>query len=744
MKQLLWKELRENLKWGLLGFLFVYFTFTYAYTQNSFYFESDVSLYFYSMMAAFLSFALGLVQIFSESTPDRWAFLMHRPVSSKQIALSKIYVGVTLIVSVWLLITLLEMYQLVSLQKLTYPMYWFRPVPALIAALIGIPAYLCGLMFVIWKPRWKVTRLLFLGPVAIYALARSYFITALSWNTLWVVVLIDLFLSAWLLATVLNVYQVTGEQSRATRFPRMATLIGTSFGVTVVMVLLSVFFASLLPRSTTLKNANIVVGSNGKLYRSVRQYDPQIMDYLITECKNINDPGDQLFQEMIAKKQLRYQYINIQPEVAPATEEAFNECSYYLSQSNFRYGKLQQTNSLLHLPGTLTVSRHEGLLLQYQSPQSWSRFVITGRIGKDGFANSYEEKPMSFGRIVTLDQVFTSIKKFDKNGKLQSSDAIRHDKCLLVCSDAIYKITPKTKTVENIYTAPQGSPIVDIRHCPDEKEPIYLIEHPNSIRVLAAKREEINKAEDNEGLDLTPTTLYLPGKEIGLIPLTPELKWKGNLLATSASYYVPKKQTLVFIQFLEPRTNRVMEANFKGEITFVKNFDQKEYRLGSFEYKTPFATKLMTVPAMPVVFWVYMGGYYITIPGGTEFIASTLREESLFVAIFFVCLVVTVIVGQWYCRSRQLTSRQTGRCFWATLLFGPAGLIAFWMIEEPPFLEPCAKCGKRMSVRSDVCPACGAARGPLPAKERNIIAEELTLPQTDSIGSRTAAEIVPS
>ncbi len=167
MKQLLWKELRENLKWALLGFLFVYFMLNYSSVKRGFFFEDFSTLSTFSFTAVFLGFALGLLQVYTESAPDRWAFLMHRSASARQIVLSKVIVGISLMAAIWMLVVLLAIFQLTSLQWLTYPMYWFRPIPALIATLVGIPAYLSGLMFTVWKPRWKFARPLLLGLIVL-------------------------------------------------------------------------------------------------------------------------------------------------------------------------------------------------------------------------------------------------------------------------------------------------------------------------------------------------------------------------------------------------------------------------------------------------------------------------------------------------------------------------------------------------------------------------------------------------
>ena len=739
MKQLLWKELRENLKWALLGFLFVYFTLTYAMSEEL-YFEDYSVLRFYSLMGAFTGFALGFAQIVKESAPDRWAFLMHRSLSARQVLLGKMLVGITLFLFVWLAVTVAQAYYLVGVQKLAYPMFWFRPVPALVAVTIGVPAYLAGLMFLVWKPRWKATRLFFLGFVGMYAYAKTDFMFKFGWDFLWINLLIDLLLSAWLFKTVLNLYRVSGEQAQATRVSRMATLGGVSLGV---FILIGMFQRFVLINSDfnhrNTKHAALRIGKQGDIYRVVKKYDYGNFKYVIGAIENLSNSEDKPFRNEITKKELTNDKLNRSDLFA---SKRLGEVQLYGSSRNgiYRYG-YDIFFFLNESPGWHIVSKNDGLIYIYQTPQFRNRYVVTRYCGKSGFATPLEQKPERFGKIVDLDQVDSKVSL----GKEKGEYTVKHNKFLLVCSDAIYKIVPANKTVEIVYSAPAGNPIVNVGHFLDEKTPVYVIEHTDSFHIMSATIENVNENISDAGLGGNLAKLYLPNKQIGLIDKTGDLEkmTMGSRYSDSISY-LPEKKAMAFKRTIADMETRVVEATFDGEVIFNQVFDHQSVRLGDLDQEMPLYAKL-TAAGVPPLVAIPMGvSYLVTTEGGIKYMMRVASSEMPVIVFCLFALIATIILGQWYCRRRQLTSQQKGRCFWATLLFGPAGLVAFWMIEEPPFLEPCAKCGKRMSVRADVCPACGTARGPLPEKERNIIAEELTLPHTDNIGTRTAAEIVPS
>jgi hypothetical protein len=104
MKAMIWKEMRENFKWALLGFLGLLLAEIYALAgeQKSFSPQLGISLcgtaflMMSSMGCAVVGGALGVAQILPERRRDQWAALLHRPVRREVIFFGKVATGLLL------------------------------------------------------------------------------------------------------------------------------------------------------------------------------------------------------------------------------------------------------------------------------------------------------------------------------------------------------------------------------------------------------------------------------------------------------------------------------------------------------------------------------------------------------------------------------------------------------------------------------------------------------------------------
>lgn len=107
MSTLIWKELRENLKWAILAMLVLGGAKLYAlhhtrYGQLDTQFYNGMTLAKDSFLTvttfgcAIIGFLLGLIQIVPELPRDRWAALLHRPMPRSRILGGKILAGLLL------------------------------------------------------------------------------------------------------------------------------------------------------------------------------------------------------------------------------------------------------------------------------------------------------------------------------------------------------------------------------------------------------------------------------------------------------------------------------------------------------------------------------------------------------------------------------------------------------------------------------------------------------------------------
>jgi hypothetical protein len=151
MKSLIWKEWRENVKWtalpallilgpiGLIGLLPL---------------MDEAFLVFAGLVAAVFGAALGFVQVYFESSGDKRALLLHRPLSSSRIFLGKAIVGVGL----FLLGVGIPFACVVRLaatpEHIPQPFEWRMVLPWLADALTGLVFYFAGMLAAQREARW--------------------------------------------------------------------------------------------------------------------------------------------------------------------------------------------------------------------------------------------------------------------------------------------------------------------------------------------------------------------------------------------------------------------------------------------------------------------------------------------------------------------------------------------------------------------------------------------------------------
>ena len=103
MKAMIWKELRENVKWAVLAMIGLGLAEFYGLTQRSYSYDDQAAtlcksafLMSTSFGCAAVGLVLGLLQILPEQRRDQWAALLHRPVTRATIFRGKAFAGTLL------------------------------------------------------------------------------------------------------------------------------------------------------------------------------------------------------------------------------------------------------------------------------------------------------------------------------------------------------------------------------------------------------------------------------------------------------------------------------------------------------------------------------------------------------------------------------------------------------------------------------------------------------------------------
>ncbi len=167
MKAIFVKELRENLKWGLL--ILGFFTLSVAGWIH----EASSHLMFdiirpetTGLPFAIVGLAMGLLQTWFETRPDNFAFVVHRPISRLQVFIAKSAAGLLLIYVGLLIPAIYLIVWAATPGNLAMPFQWRSALPLAADILAVTPFYFTGMVLTLRKARWFGTRLLPLGLAA--------------------------------------------------------------------------------------------------------------------------------------------------------------------------------------------------------------------------------------------------------------------------------------------------------------------------------------------------------------------------------------------------------------------------------------------------------------------------------------------------------------------------------------------------------------------------------------------------
>jgi len=162
MKQLLWKELRENAKWALLALIVLFLACFYALSltderqdyQNSVTLCHSAFLIVTSFGFALVGAALGCLQILPELKRDQWAALLHRPLDRWKILLAKAAVGVLLYALATLLPLAACVIHVATPGNFPSPFVPGMVLPALSDWCVGLCFYALALLICLQSGRW--------------------------------------------------------------------------------------------------------------------------------------------------------------------------------------------------------------------------------------------------------------------------------------------------------------------------------------------------------------------------------------------------------------------------------------------------------------------------------------------------------------------------------------------------------------------------------------------------------------
>jgi hypothetical protein len=172
MKALIWKELRENLKWVPVPGLAIFLVFLIDKPDEPM--PDLMDTYFFCLTAVVFGAALGFLQIFFEAHGDKRSLLLHRPLSPSRIFLAKALAGIGLyVLALGIPFACLESWYATP-GNMPAPYHWRTSLPWLADILSGLVYYFAGMLTAQREAHWYGSRGL--------ALAGAFFCSYLVWT----------------------------------------------------------------------------------------------------------------------------------------------------------------------------------------------------------------------------------------------------------------------------------------------------------------------------------------------------------------------------------------------------------------------------------------------------------------------------------------------------------------------------------------------------------------------------------
>ncbi|QDU79792.1 hypothetical protein Pla110_15060 [Polystyrenella longa] len=762
MNRLIWKELRENWKWGvvLLGLQYLLFWYFTESDKGSFYFEDVDFLSFVLILASLTGFAFGLIQTYSESAQDRWAFLVHRSVTPVQIANSKLIVGATIQALCWLVLIVSKAVYLSFNHYFNHPFYWFTIIPTLLASLAFLPAYAMGLLVLIWKPRRYLVKPLSFGFVLLLWFAMMTGTQDSGWVGLWGLVVVLALFTPLAVAALYSAYRQFGELHQSALSSRLFLHGGIVVSLFLLFILglqmVGPFFAG--KHVAQRHQSEIWFGESGELYKHRYQasgYDVKIPHELycfddlsnpIATKKFSQNSLPQHIKQSLAEKLNEnlvpaFAHGSLQTAYTPMVSySAVNIESLPLARETLAPFPVNQSWPHSTSQGQLIVwfSKVAGLIYAYEKPvvpgfPDDKKYFQTAVVGRNGFFPTETPEVQSFGEFVQVSQSM-DYRNYKTAEGVFVPQRITNDVYLLVTAEAIYTINSRDREVNQIYTSSeQFGSIKELSLQIVDNEPLMLIEHEKMFRLFSTEKVESasQKFEDDQPAYIS--YIHMPDKVVQEF-MKPKSLLSEEVLnvayLSSTNRLIFATQENVSSMGAEPDAFSVFELQENGERLKVRQFSNELMNPPSASNDPTGYVMVFMLPVVVVGLFVSQITLIDLLSGvETGVLVSLFKYEPLNILMMVFAPImgafIATLLGRWYCKRQQFSPALTRFIWWTTVLLGPLGLVAVWLIETPPHRIACGNCGKLSTTEELQCRHCGKPTRSRKGKLTDIISPEL-------------------
>jgi len=688
MITMLWKELRENVKWAVLALIGLVLAEFYALNQDQFfgfYVQEAAPLCKSSFLmittfgCAAVGLVIGLVQMLPEQRRDQWAALIHRPVERATIFRGKGVAGLFLYFVATTVPFIACVWYVATPGHFAAPFSPGMILPGVGDICAGAIYYLAALFVSLHRGPWYGTRAF--GFLA--AVATSFFVMSdqLFYVVIEAIVLMGmaLFTAAW--GAILTNGTFRGQPWIA----RFATLAVVFYGVCVVGSLADRIWSAFSGPNYYFGDMFIVDVDGRPLKMSTHKDGTR--SYVDLAGNPVNDP--RLFKGMSDRNVIQFIPLTAGIDVSHQDKRfiyynggGYRNTANYL-ESVYAYESVSSEN-WYYLP-------HERQLVGFNP---YNRIRI-GAFGADGFAP--DSKPVRGFSSPLVGSQYGQISTFARVG-----------------NQALY-IDYGQRTLTTIF---QG-------------QPIFAVQQISSYTADPALQNTVAIALQDKIVLVDKT-----GKLVGTLPYHYDVNLWGALQIGVKSAKDPIYIIYSPTSWLKPEVSDQMPSHLEA-VDFNGNM-LKSYLLPHLHRPNDprtwqqFITENLQTPTYYIGEMVYdrigaMLGIKHLIQRDADWRGPRQGEVRDHVPRILLLSFILAGVALGWARRRQFSWGEAWRWAGFTFLFNLSGLITFRLVADWPVCIKCPSCGRPRRVDQDTCPHCAAA-WPKPTVDGTEIVDEPALP----------------
>jgi len=316
MRALIWKEVREQVKWAMLWLIAIGLACGAALSAVSVRDWDNVSLLcsrlFYAVMlfgATLGGLLLGLLQTLPEARPGRWAFLMHRPLARPRIFGAKVCGGLLLFVPAMGLPLLGSAIWVATPGNVAAPFDARSVLPGIGAILTGIMFYFAGLLVGLRPARWWCSR----GVPLVTAAAIAFVGVAVT--EFWQAVLVNAVGIVLLAVCAAGCFLTNGEYRPLPRAAKLALGVTLFAGIGVVIAVVGTVSAESLDDEHYTFHQYQIDGA-GRILR-LTHVDQRLVSVVDPQGAEVEAYRDPRARAQLDSRLLRAVSLHAEPEQVP-------------------------------------------------------------------------------------------------------------------------------------------------------------------------------------------------------------------------------------------------------------------------------------------------------------------------------------------------------------------------------------------------------------------------------------------